>query len=486
MLRPSTSPVTSSIRSASVDLPWSMWAMMQKFRMRAGSVVAGVVTVPPSSHAPAGGTAARPGDRRGRHGDAEPVLERDGDQRPRRRPSAGSASRPVVSRRLRARSRWSSRRPRSSAAIWSPRRGGPRGPSERPPVDLGWYGGVPVASYSLLGPWAGALLGLPLVGIARDGRWAPPATTALLGRLAPAPRALDRRRRGRGGDVGGRRVERPDDVRGWARRSGASRSSWPVGGPGVRRRLVGARSWRRWPARSSPLASAFLLVAAAAWWCGTQPRPSPDCARARSEPWWIAGGALLPLVAARLLGAVSGPQPSSAHQMIAAVAATGLTARPRAGRGTGCCAPGSAWTAVLLLATWLISDPVGSNSDAPGPALRRPGAGRGGTHGAVGGHRCSRALAVGWLLPPVLVGRPRCRGTRPLRRARRRAAAPNSSDRRPGGAGRGGAASTATRRACGWPGACRWPADGCASSTRLAARSSTTASLGRRRVPAAG
>src|SRR3954469_20482970 len=34
----STSPVRSSIRSANVDLPWSMWAMMQKFRMRAGSV----------------------------------------------------------------------------------------------------------------------------------------------------------------------------------------------------------------------------------------------------------------------------------------------------------------------------------------------------------------------------------------------------------------------------------------------------------------
>ena len=41
MLRPSTMPVTSSIRSASVDLPWSMWAMMQKFRMRAGSVRGG-------------------------------------------------------------------------------------------------------------------------------------------------------------------------------------------------------------------------------------------------------------------------------------------------------------------------------------------------------------------------------------------------------------------------------------------------------------
>ncbi len=51
MLRPSTIPVTSSIRSANVDLPWSMWAMMQKFRMRAGSVRAGAVTVRPSSHA---------------------------------------------------------------------------------------------------------------------------------------------------------------------------------------------------------------------------------------------------------------------------------------------------------------------------------------------------------------------------------------------------------------------------------------------------
>src|SRR4051795_8882002 len=38
MCRLSTSPVRSSIRSANVDLPWSMWAMMQKFRMRAGSV----------------------------------------------------------------------------------------------------------------------------------------------------------------------------------------------------------------------------------------------------------------------------------------------------------------------------------------------------------------------------------------------------------------------------------------------------------------
>src|SRR3954468_12641548 len=34
----STAPVTSRMRSARVDLPWSMWAMMQKLRMRSMGV----------------------------------------------------------------------------------------------------------------------------------------------------------------------------------------------------------------------------------------------------------------------------------------------------------------------------------------------------------------------------------------------------------------------------------------------------------------
>ena len=36
--RSSTTPVNCSMRSARVDLPWSMWAMMQKLRITAGSV----------------------------------------------------------------------------------------------------------------------------------------------------------------------------------------------------------------------------------------------------------------------------------------------------------------------------------------------------------------------------------------------------------------------------------------------------------------
>src|SRR6476620_8825963 len=43
--RSSTTPVIWSIRSARVDLPWSMWAMMQKFRICSGGVAAGCSAV---------------------------------------------------------------------------------------------------------------------------------------------------------------------------------------------------------------------------------------------------------------------------------------------------------------------------------------------------------------------------------------------------------------------------------------------------------
>src|SRR6476619_236003 len=46
--RSSTTPVSWSIRSASVDLPWSMWAMMQKFRTTSGGVDPGAGPVGPA------------------------------------------------------------------------------------------------------------------------------------------------------------------------------------------------------------------------------------------------------------------------------------------------------------------------------------------------------------------------------------------------------------------------------------------------------
>ena len=41
MSRASTAPVSSSMRSASVDLPWSMWAMIERLRMRSMVAVGG-------------------------------------------------------------------------------------------------------------------------------------------------------------------------------------------------------------------------------------------------------------------------------------------------------------------------------------------------------------------------------------------------------------------------------------------------------------
>src|SRR3954469_9343635 len=52
-LRGSTAPVTSRMRSASVDFPWSMWAMIEKLRMlpagaRTPSMLGGGGVTPPS------------------------------------------------------------------------------------------------------------------------------------------------------------------------------------------------------------------------------------------------------------------------------------------------------------------------------------------------------------------------------------------------------------------------------------------------------
>src|SRR4051812_18336110 len=172
--RPSTIPVTSSIRSASVDLPWSMWAMMQKFRMRAGSRGAGVVTVPPSSHGPNAGRVFDP------EVAPRPAPDRQSPAPSPARPVlvaavcallAGLAveAAPLVGGDLIAQTWWASW---ASSVGW--------------PVDLGWYGGVPVASYSLLGPWLAAAVGLPAAGIAGTVLGAA-STTALLGRLRPSP-----------------------------------------------------------------------------------------------------------------------------------------------------------------------------------------------------------------------------------------------------------------------------------------------------------
>src|SRR5690242_16045796 len=50
-LRGSTAPVVSRMRSASVDLPWSMWAMIEKLRtFRAGWVTGKMLRAPQPAH----------------------------------------------------------------------------------------------------------------------------------------------------------------------------------------------------------------------------------------------------------------------------------------------------------------------------------------------------------------------------------------------------------------------------------------------------
>ena len=265
------------------------------------------------------------------------------------------------------------------------------------PVDLGWYGGVPVASYSLLSPWAGALLGLPLVGILGTVLGAA-STTTLLGRLRPDPARWTA-----AGVV---------SAATWAANEWSGRTTFGLGAAlGCLALVVASGSWGR-PGRvagavlaalagaTSPVAAAFLLLAAAAWWCGAQPGLRISTLRLRPvEPWLIAGGALLSVGVARLLGAESGPQPTGAPQMLAAVAATGLTAallppRLRVLR------VGTAFTALLILATWLISSPVGSTSTRLVLLFAVPV--------VVAAARTQRvvtllaAVAVLWLLPPVV------------------------------------------------------------------------------------
>jgi hypothetical protein len=226
------------------------------------------------------------------------------------------------------------------------------------PVDLGWYGGVPVASYSLLGPWLGAGLGLPSVAIAGTVLGAS-ATTALLGRLGPS--------RTRWAAAGMAAAAT------WAANQWSGRTTFGLGAalgclallvvcgrPRSRPALVGGTLLAVVAGAVSPLASAFLLLAAAAWVLGRL-RPPWSLRGMPAAPWWIAAGALVPLGVARLLGAVSGPAPSGGPQMLAAVAATGLTAA-LVSRGHRTVQAGLALTAAVLTATWLIDEPVGSNS----------------------------------------------------------------------------------------------------------------------------
>ena len=142
--------------------------------------------------------------------------------------------------------------------------------------------------------------------------------------------------------------------------------------------------------------SAVLLgVAAVAWW---------SAGAGRSRPGWevaaLLTGAAVPLTVMVGLGAASGPMTAAAHQMLAATTATGVVLAV-VGRRLPVVATGAALTMVLLLGTWLLPDPVGSNSTRlvllfAAPVLvaapRRPAL-------LVG----LATVLVSWLLPPLVL-----------------------------------------------------------------------------------
>lgn len=260
------------------------------------------------------------------------------------------------------------------------------------PVDLGWFGGSPAVSYSLLAPGLLAVLGPPLAGVLGTTVGATATTALLLRAGAVRPRAAG---------VASAVL--------WAADQLSGRTTFALGaavgllallavrGPGGRasRRVTTAV-----PAvltgALSPVAAVFLGLAAAAWWLAP---PARGSARPTGGAALLLTGAAAPLLGMVVLGAAGGPMTGSTHQMTSAVAAAGVVAL-LVGREQPLLRVGALLTALALLVCWLVPEPVGSNTTRlvllfavpvlVGTVRRRPAV-----------VLASAALVV-WLLPPVL------------------------------------------------------------------------------------
>jgi hypothetical protein len=231
------------------------------------------------------------------------------------------------------------------------------------PVDLAWYAGSPVFSYSLLAPWVLTLLGPAVAGVLSTtaGAW---ATTTLLARagavrtpavaVTAALAFLANQLSGRTTFAMGTAVALLALVLIRAPRVRAPRVRAPR--VPVRTRRLGAAALAAVAGALSPVTAVLLGLAAVAWWWADAPR---------SRPGWdvvaLLVGAAMPLAAMLALDAAGGPMTGSAHQMLAATLAA-LVVLAVAGRRLPVVRTGAALTALLLVATWLLPDPVGSNS----------------------------------------------------------------------------------------------------------------------------
>lgn len=221
------------------------------------------------------------------------------------------------------------------------------------PVDFGWYGGTPSASYSLLTPWLMALIGVTACGVlgtvggavatglllARAGARRPAAGAALAALTFAANQLSGRTTFGLGAALG---------VLALLLLTVPGGRWWRGPAVAVAAALSGALS---------PVASALIWLAAAAWLLsGGRARLRPRLVDAA----WLAGGAAVPLVLMLVLGATQGISAMSDEQLISMALAV-LVMLAVLGRRPAVVSIGLLLTLVALLAIWLVTDPVGSN-----------------------------------------------------------------------------------------------------------------------------
>ena len=334
--------------------------------------------------------------------------------------------------------------------------------------DGGWYGGHHVPGYSLLFPPLAGVLGVRLTGAL-----AAVAAAVLFARLAPRARRARRGPRGHAvvrARARGDARQRAADVRP-RRRHRARRDP----GRHARAALVARRRWRWSPRCASPVAGAFVALAAAAWWRGRaagggRPR-APRAARGgpargrrlRTGP--RARRSSSPRAApSRSRRRASGrPWPSRVGLALA------LGPRERVLRA------GAVLYALALVASFVLRTPMGGNAVRLGALMAGPVAAL-----ALWDHR-RRLLALAavpllWFGVAAAVddwyrASQRPVGARVLLPA---AAWPSShAGPAPRGASRSRSPTTTGRRA-GWRRTSRWRAAGSASSTSPATACSTT------------
>ena len=256
--------------------------------------------------------------------------------------------------------------------------------------DNGWYSGHHVPAYSLLFPPLGALLGPQVVGALSSvgGTWAFGRLTGGASRLAGAWCALGFTgllvagrltfALGAAIGLGALAVAR---AAGAGDNFGGSSSSAPVSGtrglepPRLGRAKVegvgqgrgvwgGAVALAALSSVASPVAGAFVALAAAAWWLG-------DRSARRVRTVVLAGAAVAPAAALAALFPEGGTFPFVLSSF-APTFAVSLLALALAWRGPPVLRAGIALSIALLLVAWALPNPMGGNAARLGATFAGP------------------------------------------------------------------------------------------------------------------